>query len=46
MEYLQYLEQSLKNVIDSLNSFKPYYKWNTFNTPVFYAYSERVSIEF
>ena len=31
MEYLQYYE--IRGVkISSIKSFKPYYKWNTFNT--------------
>ena len=33
MEYLQYLMQSSFYVIVAIySSFKPYYKWNTFNT--------------
>ena len=31
MEYLQYLEIK-KEEIEHTSSFKPYYKWNTFNT--------------
>ena len=31
MEYLQYIEKDIKECKNSF-SFKPYYKWNTFNT--------------
>ena len=31
MEYLQYINQE-KNTCHVHESFKPYYKWNTFNT--------------
>ena len=31
MEYLQYLKKQNSSI--HLLSFKPYYKWNTFNTP-------------
>ena len=31
MDYLQYYEEAIRNVVDS-DSFKPYYKWITFNT--------------
>ena len=31
MEYLQY-ERVEKNWLKNPNGFKPYYKWNTFNT--------------
>ena len=33
MEYLQYLATEVFNQeLDDFNGFKPYYKWNTFNT--------------
>ena len=32
MEYLQYLTQDIIDSFDLLTGFKPYYKWNTFNT--------------
>ena len=34
MEYLQYLSDISLEEVKSL-SFKPYYKWNTFNTDTF-----------
>ena len=33
MEYLQYLRMEIVTV-DFAGSFKPYYKWNTFNTVI------------
>ena len=32
MEYLQYEYGLIYNTGDCIMSFKPYYKWNTFNT--------------
>ena len=32
MEYLQYLDELGEDKFESLVGFKPYYKWNTFNT--------------
>ena len=32
MEYLQYFGKRIPQKTEALLSFKPYYKWNTFNT--------------
>ena len=32
MEYLQYSQAYSEDVVSSEVGFKPYYKWNTFNT--------------
>ena len=32
MEYLQYVSGATRLPETALDSFKPYYKWNTFNT--------------
>ena len=34
MDYLQYKNCDKKELIDFIHSFKPYYKWITFNTEV------------
>ena len=43
MEYLQYIKQ---NNSDSITlSFKPYYKWNTFNTQAEIARLEKIEFD-
>ena len=39
MEYLQYLQNLVLEL--QISSFKPYYKWNTFNTIIAYTGSAK-----
>ena len=41
MEYLQYLSLVLTLGIRGAKRFKPYYKWNTFNTKKGFDFFER-----
>ena len=46
MEYLQYIAQAIKEEYPTL-SFKPYYKWNTFNTLVgLLGYTQELAFRF
>ena len=37
MDYLQYYQQKESMLMETTMGFKPYYKWITFNTMVFYG---------
>ena len=42
MEYLQYFGECANAIVNKYDSFKPYYKWNTFNTGKYYIKPEDV----
>ena len=46
MEYLQYLSLVLTLGIRGAKRFKPYYKWNTFNTSNWILYFRQYCISF